>query len=177
MHGRGEGIYGVPLTSTTRNYHATRLMRKNLEDALILRSIEFFRVLSVVPRRYEKLAMEPEANGDKESKTLLALKTKYEYPPTSTGTKSSGSAARPSPYACSPRRSSRIVKKEEHSATVQESVEEELVEQEMAVACPSKSSPSPKKKRRQGKRGYAPPETYAHLSNLTDCLKFELDGA
>ncbi|KAF9495574.1 DNA glycosylase [Pleurotus eryngii] len=120
--------------------------------------------------------MEPEANGDKASKTLLALKTKYEYLPTSsTGTKSSGSTARPSPYACSPRRSSRIIKKEEGSVTVQESAEEELVVQEMAVASRSKSSPSPKKKRRQGKRGYAPPETYAHLSNLTDCLKFELD--
>jgi hypothetical protein len=26
------------------------------------------------------------------------------------------------------------------------------------------------------KRGYAPPETYAHLSSLTDCLAHGLDG-
>lgn len=127
------------------------------------------------PERYET-PMKSESNNDKDSKTLLDLKTKYEYQPTSLN-KSTGTAARPSPYADTPRRSSRIIKKERCGAAVQELLKEELTEQEIAVAGPSKSLPSPKKKRRQGKRGYAPPETYAHLSNLTDCLKFELDGA
>ena len=124
------------------------------------------------------MAMEPQSKDDTDSAILSALKAKYEYQ-SSSPTKSSGSRAttRSSPYAGSPRRSSRIVKKEEGSAVIQDLVNEEFSEQEMAVAGPSKSSQSPKKKRRQGKRGYAPPETYAHLSHLTDCLKFELDGA
>ncbi|KAF4573622.1 hypothetical protein EYR36_008140 [Pleurotus pulmonarius] len=125
------------------------------------------------PRRtIQKMAMEPQSNNDTDSEILSALKAKYEYQ-SSSPTKSSGS--RSSPYAGSPRRSSRIVKKEEHSTVVHELVNEEESEQATAVAGPSKSSRLPKKKRRQGKRGYAPPETYAHLSNLTDCLKFELD--
>jgi hypothetical protein len=39
---------------------------------------------------------------------------------------------------------------------------------------PSSSSPSPNKKQ---KRGYAPPETYAHLDDLHDHLQAGLDGA
>ncbi|KAF4606025.1 hypothetical protein EYR38_000070 [Pleurotus pulmonarius] len=138
-----------------------------------LLSVGFF---GLYQKNDTKNAMAPQSNNDTDSEILSALKAKYEYQ-SSSPTKSSGSRAstRSSPYAGSPRRSSRIVKKEEHSAVVQELVNEESSEQETAVAGPSKSSRLLKKKRRQGKRGYAPPETYAHLSNLTDCLKFELD--
>ncbi|KAG8744026.1 hypothetical protein FRC12_014910 [Ceratobasidium sp. 428] len=37
------------------------------------------------------------------------------------------------------------------------------------------ASPKPKPRKRRAKRGYAPPETYAHLNFVQDCLDYELN--
>lgn len=53
--------------------------------------------------------------------------------------------------------------------------------QEICSSPGSKESPSPSTSKRmirspKRKRGYAPPEEYAHLREINDCIKMHLDG-